>query len=393
MSRRGTTALLAWLALAVSVLIAAPVWAEAPIGSAGTADGPADDERPDDAPWLANDVDVPAIPPEYLKHDGGWIQLAYHPSARERVRPLIERADGIRDQLRKDLGTDVLERAEVRIAAIPAEIARLAPAEHVGPRTAVAFGAQSLIVMSLASPLEVEPTDLETTFRHLLAHLALDDALAGHSVPAWFHEAFAVQVSGQDVGLRAQTMALASLRRQLLPMRHLGVRYPESMPQASIARAQSVDFVQYLKSQDDEGLGMLMDALRRESSFERALEATYGTDAASLENAWRRDVARRYSFLPIMLAGALVWLLVATGAVIRRSRAARRARREEAELEEAQREAEIEEATAQAAEAREEEDDRIRMVIAAPRIKGAKTLPPTPDVPKIEHEGDWHTLH
>jgi len=381
-----------WLAVALSLLVVGPARA-APQASQRLS-GPFDDQsRPLDAPRLGPSVDVPAVPPEYLEHDGGWIQFAYHPSARERVRPLIEQADDIREQLRKDLGTDVLDHAEVRIAAIAAEIARLAPTEHVGPRTAMAFGDQSLVVMSLASPLQIEPPDLETTFRHQLTHIALDDALEGGTVPTWFHEAYAVDVSGEGTGLRAQTMALASLRRQLLPFRHLGIHYPESMPQASIARAQAVDFVQYLKSRDDAGLGPLMDAVRRTKNFEQALESTYATDTASLENAWRRDVARRYSFLPIMLAGALVWLLVATGAVIRRSRAARRARREEQEREEARREAEIEEATAQAAEAAEVEDGRIRMVIAAPRIKGAKTLPLTPDVPKIEHDGNWHTLH
>jgi len=386
--------LFTWLVVALVLLGARRAQAEPPHPSELVSGSAAHDEsRPADAPRLDRSVDIPAVPPEYLEHDGGWIQFAYHPSARERVRPLIELADSIREQLRRELGADVLKHAEVRIAAIAAEMARLAPTDHIGPRTAMAFGNQGLVVMSLASPLEIEPSDLEATFRHQLAHIALDDALKGRSVPTWFHEAFAVDASGQGVGLRAQTMALASLRRQLLPFRHLGIRYPESMPQASIAQAQAVDFVQYLKSRDDGGIGPLIDTIHRTNHFEQALEMTYATDAASLENAWRRDVARRYSFLPIMLAGALVWLLVATGAVIRRSRAARRARREEEAREEALREAEIEEATAQAAEVANDEDGRIHMVIAAPRIKGAKTLPPTLDVPKIEHDGNWHTLH
>ena len=128
------------------------------------------------------------------------------------------------------------------------------------------------------------------------------------------YEAFAIEASGQGVGMRAQTMALASLRRQLLPLRHLGTWYPESMPQSSIARAQAVDFVRYLASHHDEGLGPLMANLRRGRTFDQALEETYASDAATLEHAWRRDVARRFSFLPIILAGALVWLLIATGA-------------------------------------------------------------------------------
>jgi hypothetical protein len=339
----------------------------------------AEPARPRDAPQVAASVEVPPLPPEYLVYDGGWLQLAYHPSARERVRPLIEQADDVRASIRDDLGKDVLEHVNVRVAAVSGELARLAPAEPPAGTSAIAFGEHSLVVLALSSPLSAEPRDLDATLRHLLAHVALDEAAEGTAVPAWLHEAYAVESSGEAETLRAQTMALASLRQELLPLRNLGVDYPESLPHASIARAQAGDFVRFVRDQDERRLGPLVDGFRAKGTLEGAIAHAYGVDVATFEGAWRRDVARRYSFLPIMLGGALVWLLVATFSTLRRARRAR------------------------ASEEREEEpahEVETTVVHVAPRVVDdsdepiePRLLPMAAEVPKIEHDGRWHTLH
>src|SRR5262249_18257305 len=156
------------------------------------------DLRPYDAPRVDPAAKLPEVPAEYLPHDGGWIHFAYHPSARKRVRALIADAPRARAELAATLGAEVLTSVEVRLAALTAEMARLAPVELPSYAPGVALANQNAIILSVTSPLSLEPSDLDEHFRHELAHLALDDAAHGHPLPRWFHEGFATYAAGED---------------------------------------------------------------------------------------------------------------------------------------------------------------------------------------------------
>jgi hypothetical protein len=128
----------------------------------------------------------------------------------------------------------------------------------------------------------------------------------------------------------------------------------------------------------------------------------YEASPAEIEMAWRKDMARRYGFLPVLLCGALVWIAAAAGLAIRRARrdktrrpiVSRHAKRIEAEAR--SRSIPIPPSAA-----------RSLAVSRAPRelVEGAgggaaassathgDSIPPDADVPKVEHEGEWHTLH
>ncbi|MEZ4308795.1 MAG: hypothetical protein R3F14_12215 [Polyangiaceae bacterium] len=93
----------------------------------------------------------------------------------------------------------MLERVEVRVAAVPAEMVSLAPGEVPASAETVTFFPQRLIVMSVLSPTASAPLDVQTALTHALAHLALDEAAAGAPVPPWFHEGFAVHAEGFDL--------------------------------------------------------------------------------------------------------------------------------------------------------------------------------------------------
>lgn len=386
--------------------------------------------RPYDAPRVDASAHVPPVPPEYLVHDEGWIHFAYHPSARERVRPLIAQAEEIRAEITGPLGRDVLSYVEVRVAAVPAEMARLSPADLPSYAPAVAFGSLRLIVMSLSSPLSLEPPDLEEVFRHQLAHIALDDALRGAAVPRWFHEGYAVHVSGELGVARMQTLSLASLRGRMVGVNELETSFPVDAPQASTAYAASADFVRFLLEKPRaSGFRAFTERMRAGEDFERALGASYGSDVAGLERTWREDVARLYSFVPVLLAGVVLWVLVAAVVLVRRARQ----RRAPSPLP-GRRARKIEARGRPSAGDRASIHDKPRVVPGAwppradprPEGVGGANSPPgrvggansppfrvlsiggreiaereevgepilrDPDVPKVEHDGRWHTLH
>ncbi|WP_437632075.1 peptidase MA family metallohydrolase [Sorangium sp. So ce854] len=330
---------------------------------------------------------IPPPPPEYHTENLGWIEFAYRPSTRDRVRPLIAQAGAIRAELSDLLGRPALvDPVKVRIAAVPAELDRLVPGELAGPATAASFGALRLAVLSASPRHGVGALDLEGAFRHALAHLALDEATAGAPLPRWFHEGFAAHAAGERAALRAQRLAIAALRGHLLPLDDLEASLAGAAePAASVAHAQSADVVRYLvEGERRERFTRALDAVRAGAPLADALESAHASTRHDLELAWRADVARRYGFLPALVGSlVLLGLLVAGGRGVQRLRARRSAappaphRRLRAAPEARHR-------PARASTAR-----LVATLGARHRGEGDGDA----GIPKVEHNGQWHTLH
>jgi hypothetical protein len=355
--------------------------------AAPTVAAAAPDPRPWDAPWIdVEPITVPALPPEYLTHEEAGIRLSYQPSTRDRVRSLPALAAKIRTELGAALGTPVLRSIEIRVAAAPSEMARLGPVEQLpGYATAVAFSQSHLVVMSALSPLSLDAPNLEGWLRHALAHLALDEATAGHALPRWFHEGFAVDFAGEESTSRAQTLARAALSRQLLGLAQIEAQFPADAPQGSLACAEAADFVRFL---GPSRLTDLSGRVRAGEPWKEALAASSGIDAgAGVELAWRKAMARRYSFLPVLAGSLLLWIAVAAVLLARRARARRRRAEVESRRETGERRARI----ARAASRRAPQGPRGDRVLDDEALH--EPVPPDPEVPRVEHDGRWYTLH
>lgn len=373
------------LALGVLALVLAP------------GHGLAAQPRPYDAPRTEDARHAPPLPSTYNVDplDGDFI-VAYHPSARERVRAVKAQLVSTRAALSAALGREVLTRAEIRVAAVPDEMHTLGPTEDVPSYApAIVFSRQRLVIASLASTRSLEPPDLGAVLAHALAHLALDEALEQRPVPVWFHEGFAAHIAGDAGAARAQALVLASLRKRLLPMGDLEASFPADAPETSLAYAEATDLVRFLSDKPRRAsFTSLVERVRGGESFERALAGAYETDLGLLEGAWRKDLARRYAFLPVFLLGALVWALVAAVALARRMRrvpaappvATRKPARTDTAAPPAA-SSRLARATARAAAVR---GARAR---AAGRGEMGESMSADPDVPKVEHDGQWHTLH
>jgi hypothetical protein len=340
--------------------------------------------RPWDAPWLDEPLSVPPLPPEYRTDEEAGIRVSYQPSTRDRVRSLQPLAAAIRSELGAQLGRPVLAAIEIRVAAAPSDMARLAPVEQLpGYAAAVAFSQSRLVVMSARSPLSLDAPNLEGLLRHALAHLALDEATGGRPVPRWFHEGFAVQFAGEDSAARAETLARAALSRRLLGLEQIEAQFPADAPEGSLACAEAADFTRFLGAPR---LADLALRLRTGEPWREALAASAGTDT-SLELSWRKEMARRYSFLPVLLGSILLWCAVAAVVLARRARARRLRDHLVTRRETGERRARI----ARAAARRAPGGPRGDRVLDDEALH--EPVPPDPEVPRVEHDGRWYTLH
>ncbi len=343
-----------------------------------------------DAPRVGSGLSVPATPAGYNRFDGGWIQFHYHPSSRERVQALIAESTKVRQELTEWLGVPVLSRVRVDIARTPGEMATFAPEGAPYPEYAagVAYSEIGLVLLTLTPVHPTSEHDLVQVFRHELAHIALYDAVAGAHVPRWFNEGFAVLASGETSFQRLQTLWLATISENLLPLDQLDASFPANEADAGIAYAESVDVVRYLlRKRERFRFQGLIERIRAGSEFNVALRQSYSIELPELEQEWREDVAKLYTFWPVLFSGSAVWMGTLGLFFVGWRKRKRRTQKTLAQWEQD--------------EARE---DRQRVAAAAPRVHivlARNNPPPLPmlpppsetEVPKVEHDGQWHTLH
>jgi hypothetical protein len=333
-----------------------------------------------DVPVVANGARVvlPPLPASYEIQHLGWWSIAYPAALRDRVRPLIDKADGWKADLTTDFGQDVLTQpVEIRVARTWDEMTTLVPRElGVLPYAAgETYLPYRFVLLSVTEPESGDATDLETVLHHELSHVALFDATGGRHVPLWFNEGLAVYESGEHPVLRMKELWDATLFRQLLPLADLDRRFPERQDQVNIAYAESADVLRFLlHGKDRLRFVNLLEKVRRGSSFDVALGDAYGTDMRRLEYQWREACAKRNTFAPMLASGSFVWVFAFAAMVV----GYRRKRRE-----------------AQATLARWEKEELAEASAAAVEDDATLTDPSRAHagLPKIEHDGGWHTLH
>ncbi|MBX3228720.1 MAG: hypothetical protein KIT84_08715 [Labilithrix sp.] len=323
---------------------------------------------------------IPALPPSYVTKDLGWLELAYPPAAAERVQPILENAAAVKAELTRTFGVPVLERVTVRVAPTFADMARLAPADAPPPAYAsgVAYHGRHLVLLTMMAPRGAEATDLFEVFQHEMAHVALEDAVEGRHMPVWFNEGLAISLSNEGRFDRTQVLWNATLSDTLIPLSELDRSFPANPFEVNIAYAESADFVRFmLRGSDRVRFAAMIERIREGQPFERAVAEAYNADLRRLELEWRRNLDQRFSVIPILTGGGLVWVLVVVGLVVAY---VRRRRRTKAILARWEREEAI-------------EDARIARALADADDTKDGIAPITTVSLKVEQDGAWHTLH
>jgi len=375
------------LVLAIAVALGVSPARAQEIGEAPATSAPAKAETPTpvlprDMPDLsAAKVTIPPVPSSYATRDLGWLHLAYPPAAEERVAPILADADEFKAMLVERLGQKVLDHVEVRITPTYGDMTRLAPvgAPPPGYASGVAYHGLHLVLITMLPPRGADAVDVAETFKHEMVHVALEDATLGQHVPVWFNEGLAIYLSGEHSLARQNTLMSATFSGRLIPFADLDRSFPSDTFEVNVAYAESADVMRFLMQRTDQvRFTSMIERVREGQVFDRSAADAYGSDLRKLEFQWHRDAERRYSIIPVLTGGGLLWVGV-IGALV--AAYVRRRRRTKAILARWEKEEAVEDlARARAAALAAGEREPIEPIAARASVK-------------IEHDGHWHTLH
>lgn len=330
--------------------------------------------RPYEAPLFEQTPVPPPLPAEYRKEDQAGIRFAYHPSARERVRMLMVESERVRSALSVVLGEAVLTSIDVRVAVGSSDFERVVPPSTPRGAGAVAISQARLLVIALKSG-PTSATEVLSAFRRGMAYLALDEVAGYQHLPRWVRMGFALHFADGGSLARSRALWWASLEQRMLPLADLDHHLEDRADHDSVAAAEAADFVRFLLDPDRaEGWPALLHA-SRDQPFRAAAHSAYQEDMDALENAWREDVAKHKAFLPILAGGAGLWVLLAAGVYVRRRMRSK-----------------SDEDTQKPAKKPTKKPKMVRFG-KGKRRRSPATQIPEPDVPKVSHNGRWHTLH
>lgn len=219
---------------------------------------------------------------------------------------------------------------QVRIVLVEnlEDMRRAAPEGAAVPAWAagMAFSTERLVLLRLDTE-DARAGRLGAVLRHELAHLMLNDAIGQGRAPRWFHEGFAIWASGEWSAERFTALARGVFGGRLFSLQNLGLGFQGPPADVELAYAQSIDFIGFLlKRGGPARFQRLLDLLRSGQQFTFALEEAYDAGLLALEADWQRDLARRFTWLPLITGTTVLWAAVGLLLLL----AVRRRRRERA---------------------------------------------------------------
>lgn len=257
------------------------------------------------------------------------------------AKALAERVEATRDAFRDVFGREWPGVTEIRLAMGREEMEALSLAGSRVPKwaEALAWPRHNVILVDALSLLK--PSG-EVTLRHELSHVALGQL--SNEWPRWFQEGVAMYLTGDRFSVtQYAAMFRAVTQERLFDFTDLSESWPDHPADVEIAYAQSVTFVAHLVERyGRERLGELVDHVQAGASFEVAFARAFLTSLGVEQESWAKALPSRYSWMPILTGGSVVWsaaalILVAGWWRRRRVKAQRLAEMAEQEAEEAAR--------------------------------------------------------
>jgi hypothetical protein len=201
-------------------------------------------------------------------------------------------------------------------------------------------------------------------------------------LPHWFSEGFAARFSREEEWAREWQLYRAALRRRMHSTAELDRAFEKGGAPRALAAAEAADFLSFLlRGEKTAKFAASVERLRQGDEVGSALGAGYASDITVLERDWRSDVGRRATLTTILGGVGLPVLGLIGFAIVRTTRRRRMA----------------------ALRMKAQKRLRAKASPEAPRVHivlGRREervepplLAPEAEVPKVEHEGQWHTLH
>jgi hypothetical protein len=236
-------------------------------------------------------------------------RIVFTPRAAGAARLLEKTIELERDALATRLGQDYEGMTEVRLFDGAEEAARVAPPGAGPPHWAagVAYPAQNILLLDARV---LRRDDARQVLVHELAHLALWRTGSGRW-PRWFQEGFAMMVAGEWSLSRYTAMYRATVGEAAIPLSALEAHFPERHAEVEIAYAESLSFVSHLVERHGEArFKSLIAGVAGGEPFVTSFQSVYRVDLSEEEEAWRKSLSSRYTWVPVLTATGTVWILI-----------------------------------------------------------------------------------
>jgi hypothetical protein len=162
----------------------------------------------------------------------------------------------------------------------------------------------------LRSPRTLPPHEsIDAVFAHELAHLALGQRVP-HGLPRWLNEGLAMLVAHELRPGDIPVLTRLAATNSLTDFSPIALDFQGGVYHARAAYAQSLAMVHHLKRQKGwPGLARLLDRLAAGDELTAATAQVYGEPWPAIVEEWRNGMRLRYTWLPLILSGSLVWVL------------------------------------------------------------------------------------
>lgn len=236
-------------------------------------------------------------------------RIVHTPRAKGAAEYLARDLEAVRDDIAKLLGRDWPGITEIRVGFGREEYEALAlPGGHPPSwAVALAYPGKNIVLVEAHSLVNGEGP---LTLRHELVHAALGQFAQGW--PHWFQEGLAQELTGERKWHVNQvaTLTRAVTQDRVFFFDDLAAHFPKSADDVEIAYAQSAAFVEFLRDRHGPlAFRRLIDRMEGGDVFEKAFGVAFGLPLSMEEDAFRRELPRRYPWWPLLLSGGtLVWI-------------------------------------------------------------------------------------
>lgn len=237
--------------------------------------------------------------------------IFHYPSAYTKTTEgMRERAPTDLAKLRSSLGVEKFPPIQVWVLKGVDDYFRLHQIPNTAPEWAagLSFSNKATIVVSNTPSPGKGVEDIDATFRHELAHVAVDLAAQGKAVPRWFHEGFAVMHASEWTADRSEMLSRSAAAGVLIPIGDLEHRFPEHHNSASLAYAQSFHFVRELSiTHGQEVYALLFAHMRDGHTFHQAFRKVTGESVPVAEARWAQGLKNASSFWSLFMDGMFIF--------------------------------------------------------------------------------------
>lgn len=242
-------------------------------------------------------------------------RIVYTARAKGAAEVLSRDLEAVRDDIARLLGRDWPGVTEIRVGFGREEYEALSLPGGRPPSWAIAlaYPGKNLVLVEAHSLVS---GDGPLTLRHELVHAALGQF--GTVWPHWFQEGLAQELTGERKWHMQQvaTLTRAVTQDRVFFFDDLAGHFPSLPDDVEIAYAQSVAFVEFLRDRHGSlAFQRLIERVEGGDSFEKAFGVAFYVPLSMEEEAFRKELPRRYPWWPLLLSGGtLVW--VGTSALV-----------------------------------------------------------------------------